>query len=85
LPVTARIGPNQAVRENAEMSNLSRRSVLRGPLYLAATGALARPYIANAAAKTASVWWVQGFAQEEDAAFLKLVADYQKASGNTID
>ena len=27
----------------------------------------------------------QGFAQEEDVAFKKLVADYQKASGNTID
>ena len=46
---------------------------------------LARPYIANAAAKTATVWWVQGFAQEEDVAFKKIVADYEKASGNTID
>ena len=46
---------------------------------------MARPYIANAAAKTATVWWTQGFAEEEDIAFKKLVADYQKASGNTID
>ena len=46
---------------------------------------LARPYIANAAATTATVWWVQGFAQEEDIAFKKIVADYEKASGNTID
>jgi len=67
------------------MSNLSRRSVLRGSFGLAAGGALARPYIANAAAKTATVWWVQGFAQEEDAAFKKVVADYEKASGNTIE
>jgi multiple sugar transport system substrate-binding protein len=44
-----------------------------------------RPYIANAAATTASVWWTQGFAQEEDVAFKKIVADYEKASGNTID
>jgi multiple sugar transport system substrate-binding protein len=44
-----------------------------------------RPYLANAAAKTASVWWVQGFAEEEDVAFKKIVADYEKASGNTID
>ena len=67
------------------MSNLSRRSVLRGTAALAAGGALARPYIANAAAKTATVWWVQGFAQEEDVAFRKVVEDYQKASGNTLD
>src|ERR1700749_1883345 len=64
---------------------VSRRSVLRNSLGLAAAGALARPYIANAAATTAEVWWVQGFAQEEDVGFKKLVADYQKASGNTID
>jgi len=52
---------------------------------LAAAGSLARPYLANAAAKTATALWVQGFAHEEDIAFEKLVADYQKASGNTID
>jgi hypothetical protein len=52
---------------------------------LGAAGALTRPYIANAAATTAEVWWAQGFAQEEDAAFKKVVADYEKASGNTID
>jgi multiple sugar transport system substrate-binding protein len=63
----------------------SRRSVLRGSISLAAAAGLSRPYIANAAAKTATVWWVQGFAQEEDIAFKKLVADYEKASGNTID
>src|SRR5207248_8528908 len=67
------------------MGNLSRRSVLRTSLAAAAAGTLARPYIANAAATTAEVWWVQGFAQEEDISFKKIVADYQKASGNTID
>ena len=67
------------------MSNLSRRSVLRGSMYLAAGAALTRPYIANAAATTATVWWGQGFAQEEDVAFRKMVADYEKASGNKID
>jgi multiple sugar transport system substrate-binding protein len=67
------------------MDKLSRRSVLRASLALAAAGALARPHIANAAAKTATVWWVQGFAPQEDDAFRKLVADYEKASGNKID
>jgi multiple sugar transport system substrate-binding protein len=67
------------------MSHLSRRSVLRGSMYLAAGAALTRPYIANAAATTATVWWAQGFAEEEDVAFRKMVADYEKASGNKID
>jgi multiple sugar transport system substrate-binding protein len=67
------------------MTALSRRSVLRGSLVAAAAGLLARPYVANAAATTAEVWWAQGFVPEEDAGFKKVVADYGKASGNTID
>ena len=67
------------------MGNLSRRSVLRTSLAAAAAGTLARPYIANAAATTAEVWWAQGFVPEEDVAIKTVVADYQKASGNTID
>src|SRR5215468_3611055 len=67
------------------MTTLTRRSLLRNSVGLAAAGALARPYLANAAATTATVWWVQGFAQEEDISFKKIVADYEKASGNTID
>jgi multiple sugar transport system substrate-binding protein len=67
------------------MDKLTRRSLLRGSVGLAATGAIARPYLANAAATTAVVWWVQGFAQEEDIAFKQMVADYEKASGNTIE
>src|SRR6266436_5074009 len=67
------------------MTKLTRRSLLRNSFSLVAAGTLARPYIANAAATTAVVWWVQGFAQEEDISFKKIVADYQKASGNTIE
>ena len=67
------------------MTAPSRRSVLRSSLALAAAGTLARPYIANAAATTAEVWWVQGFVPEEDVAFKKAVADYEQASGNKID
>jgi multiple sugar transport system substrate-binding protein len=67
------------------MGNLRRREVLRASVQLAAAGALARPYIANAAATTATVWWIQGFVQEEDAAFHDIVVEYQKASGNTLD
>jgi multiple sugar transport system substrate-binding protein len=67
------------------MSALSRRSVLRNSVGFAAAGALARPYIANAAATTAEVWWTQGFVPEEDTAVKKLVADYEKASGNSIE
>src|SRR5215471_963897 len=67
------------------MSKLNRRSLLRGSVALAAAGTLARPYIANAAAATAHVWWTQGFIAEEDAAFKRVVAEYEKASGNIID
>src|SRR6201993_4848946 len=67
------------------MAILTRRSVLRGSLGLVAAGSLARPHFANAAATTAELWWVQGFAQEEDVAFKKMLADYEKASGNKID
>jgi multiple sugar transport system substrate-binding protein len=65
--------------------NLTRRSVLRSSLGLAAAGSLAKPYIANAAATTAEVWWAQGFVQQEDLAIKKVVADYEKASGNKIE
>jgi multiple sugar transport system substrate-binding protein len=67
------------------MATLSRRSVLRNSVAVAAAGTLGRPYIANAAATTAEVWWTQGFVPEEDVAIKKIVADYEKASGNTID
>jgi hypothetical protein len=63
---------------------MSRRSVLRASLGAAAAWTLARPYIAHAAATTATVWWVQGFAEEEDVSFKKIVADYEKASGNRL-
>jgi multiple sugar transport system substrate-binding protein len=68
-----------------DMSKISRRSVLGGSVGLAALGVLGRPYVANAAAKTATVWWTQGFVREEDAAFKAMVADYEKGSGNSID
>src|SRR6266699_458993 len=67
------------------MAKVTRRSLLRNSFSLVAAGTLARPYIANAAATTATVWWAQGFAQEEDISFKKIVADFEKASGNTIE
>jgi multiple sugar transport system substrate-binding protein len=67
------------------MGNLSRREVIRASVQLAAAGSLACPYIANAAATTATVWWIQGFVQEEDVAFRDVVAEYQKQSGDTLD
>src|ERR1700747_697307 len=67
------------------MAKLTRRSLLRNCFGLVAAGTLARPYIANAAAATAALWWTQGSAEEEDISFKKIVAEYEKASGNTID
>ena len=67
------------------MTKLTRRSLINSSLGLVAAGTLARPYIANAAAKTATVWWTQGFAEEEDISFKQMVADYEKASGDQIE
>src|ERR1700740_1317830 len=67
------------------MANLTRRSVLRSSLALGAVGALAHPHLAKAAATTAAVWWTQGYAQEEDISFKKIVAEYEKASGDPLD
>jgi multiple sugar transport system substrate-binding protein len=67
------------------MGKLSRRSVIRASLGVAAASAFARPYIANAQAKTATVWWNQGFVPEEDESFRHMVAEYEKQSGNKID
>jgi multiple sugar transport system substrate-binding protein len=64
---------------------LNRRSLLRRSLGFAAASTLARPYIANAAATTATVMWIQGFAKEEDIAFKKIAEDYEKASSNKLD
>ena len=66
------------------MPKISRRTMLGTSAGAVAAGVLARPYIANAAAKTATVWWTQGFIPEEDAAFRQMVAGYEKASGNKV-
>jgi multiple sugar transport system substrate-binding protein len=65
--------------------SITRRSVLRNSVALATAGVLGPSFIANAAATTAEVWWTQGFVQEEDVAFRKLIADYEKASGDKIE
>jgi multiple sugar transport system substrate-binding protein len=67
------------------MTQMTRRSLISRSIVGIAGASLARPYIANAAAKTAVVWWTQGFAQQEDVGFRQIVTDYEKASGNTID
>ena len=67
------------------MRTMHRRSVIRASLGAMAAGAMSRPYLANASGKTATVWQVQGFVPEEDAAFRKTVADYETASGNKIE
>ena len=67
------------------MRSMSRRGMLTASAGLAAAGAVSRPYIANAAGKTATIWVVQGFVKDEDDAFRKTIADFEKESGNKID
>src|SRR5689334_17856288 len=67
------------------MAYLTRRSVLRGSMALGASRVLAFPHVAKAAATTATMWFAQGFVQDEDVSLRKAVADYEKASGNKIE
>jgi hypothetical protein len=69
--------PQRLRREGKEtqMAILTRRSVLRASLGIATAAVSARPHIANAAATTATVWWTQGCAEEEDISFKKIVAE----------
>src|ERR1051326_1668680 len=67
------------------MGNLSRRKMLASSVGLAAAGALSRPYIANAQAKTGTFWMGQGFIPQEDAAMRQVCEDYMKASGNKLE
>jgi multiple sugar transport system substrate-binding protein len=69
----------------AAVTYLTRRSILRGSVALAAAHPFVGPHIAKAAATTASVWLGQGFVQDEDVALRKVVTDYEKASGNKIE
>src|SRR6266446_4139955 len=75
----------RSMAEETAMAHISRRSVLRGSLALAAARAVGGPYVANAAATTASMWFSQGFVQDEDLSLRKAVTDYEKQSGNTIE
>jgi multiple sugar transport system substrate-binding protein len=67
------------------MMLMSRRSVIRASLSVAAAAPLARPYISNAQAKTAVYWAGQGFIPQEDVAMRKVCEDYMKESGNKLD
>ena len=67
------------------MTSMSRRKLFASTVGLAATGTLARPYIANAQAKTAVCWINQGFVPQEDEAMKKVCEDYMKSSGNKLD
>jgi multiple sugar transport system substrate-binding protein len=67
------------------MTYITRRSLVGTGLGVATAGMLPRPHIAKAEATTATLWINQGFVHQEDEAFRKTAADYEKASGNKID
>src|SRR5215468_5219267 len=71
--------------EETTMAIFTRRSLLQGSVGLGAACTLARPYIANAQAKTVTIWFAQGFVEDEDVALRKAVAGYEKASGNKVE
>jgi multiple sugar transport system substrate-binding protein len=67
------------------MATMSRRKLFASTVSLVAAAPLARPYIANAQAKTAVCWLNQGFIPQEDEAMRKVAEDYMKASGNKLE
>jgi multiple sugar transport system substrate-binding protein len=67
------------------MPGMTRRSLINRSIGLVAAGTLARPYIANAQAKTIEVWWVQGFIPDEDLAFKAMAAEFEKQSGAKVN
>lgn len=67
------------------MTLISRRSAVAAGIGAAAASALCRPYIANAAATTTTVWSNQGFVRQEDEAFRTTAANYEKESGNKLN
>ena len=69
------------------MATLTRRSVLRGSLGLAAAGALMRPYLTSAAATTVETWWNQGYLPEEELQLLDgaITAAYQRVGISPSD
>src|SRR5262249_22261611 len=81
------ISVKYAVRTGKEttMAIFTRRSLLQGSVGLTAACTLARPYIVNAQAKTMTMWFAQGFVEDEDVALRKAVAGYEKASGNKVE
>ena len=67
------------------MVGMTRRSLINRSIGLVAAGSIARPYIANAQAKTITAWWVQGFVPEEDEATKVMMADFEKVAGVKMD
>jgi multiple sugar transport system substrate-binding protein len=67
------------------MPGITRRTVINRSIGAVAAGALARPFVANAQAKTVTVWWQQGFVPEEDEATRVFVDDFQKAAGAKVE
>jgi hypothetical protein len=56
------------------MPKLTRRSLLRNFFGVLAGRTVARPYIANAAAKSATAWWVQGYCSRRRRGVLKTLS-----------
>ena len=65
------------------MRGIVRRDLLKVSAGLAAASALARPAVARG--QTVTIWWNQGFYPAEDKAFRDLIAEWEKASGNTVN
>jgi len=66
------------------MTQITRRRALAG-LGVAGTAALARPNLTRAAGGEVSVWWSQGFYEQENKAIINAMADWEKRTGTKVN
>ena len=66
------------------MQRITRRHALAG-LGAAGSVALARPNLARAAGGEVTVWWSQGFYEQENKAIINAMADWEKRTGTKVN
>lgn len=66
------------------MIEITRRRAMAA-LGTAGAAALASPYLARAAGKEVTVWWSQGFYEQENKAIINAMAEWEKRSGTKVN
>jgi multiple sugar transport system substrate-binding protein len=75
---------NETTKDTYAMTRITRRRALAG-IGAAGAAALARPNLARAAGGEVTVWWSQGFYEQENKAIINAMADWEKRSGTKVN